>query len=91
MGILSPISGENADLLNYSKVHGDFPHQSTADQWFDESQFESYRILGYQATLTALNDVMKDLAETRPEGHGARIARICEVLRGMMQRRTAAT
>jgi hypothetical protein len=22
----------------------DFPHQSTADQWFSESQFESYEI-----------------------------------------------
>ena len=23
-----------------------FPHQSTGDQWFSESQFESYRALG---------------------------------------------
>jgi hypothetical protein len=26
----------------------DFPHQSTADQWFSESQFESYRSLGFE-------------------------------------------
>ncbi len=34
------------DVLSYKRAHGSFPHQSTADQWFDESQFESYRMLG---------------------------------------------
>jgi hypothetical protein len=37
------------DVLNYSKNSADFPHESTADQWFSESQFESYRRLGYFA------------------------------------------
>jgi hypothetical protein len=37
---------EMADILNYYREHPDFPHQSTADQWFTESQFESYRRLG---------------------------------------------
>jgi predicted acylesterase/phospholipase RssA len=35
-----------ADVLAYKRTHGAFPQQSTADQWFDESQFESYRMLG---------------------------------------------
>lgn len=30
-----------------------FPHQSTADQFFDEAQFESYRLLGWH-TITQL-------------------------------------
>jgi hypothetical protein len=38
------------DVRRYGAAHtapGDvFPHQSTADQWFDEQQFESYRTLG---------------------------------------------
>ena len=34
------------DIWAYKHVHEAFPHQSTADQWFDESQFESYRMLG---------------------------------------------
>ena len=34
------------DVLNYKKNSADFPHESTADQWFSESQFESYRRLG---------------------------------------------
>jgi len=37
---------EPADVLNYQTAHTVFPHESTADQWFSESQFESYRRLG---------------------------------------------
>jgi MFS family permease len=35
-----------ADLVNFHKENPDFPNTSTADQWFSESQFESYRRLG---------------------------------------------
>ncbi|HEV8261736.1 MAG TPA: hypothetical protein VGQ19_13375, partial [Burkholderiales bacterium] len=38
---------EPADVLSYKSRFSDFPQQSTADQWFDETQFESYRKLGY--------------------------------------------
>lgn len=38
---------EPADLYNYKCTHPGFPHESTSDQWFDESQFESYRKLGH--------------------------------------------
>jgi hypothetical protein len=37
---------EPVDVANYAAAHTDFPHESTADQWFGESQFESYRVLG---------------------------------------------
>ena len=37
---------EPQDMLEYYRRIPEFPHQSTADQWFDESQFESYRKLG---------------------------------------------
>jgi hypothetical protein len=37
---------EPVDVLNYGTRNPSFPHQSTADQFFDESQFESYRRLG---------------------------------------------
>jgi hypothetical protein len=37
---------EPPDVKNYSSLDPTFPHQSTADQFFDESQFESYRRLG---------------------------------------------
>jgi hypothetical protein len=37
---------EPADLRNYKRQHPSFPSDSTLDQWFTESQFESYRRLG---------------------------------------------
>ena len=40
----------------YRKAHGKFPDESTADQFFDEVQLESYRELGYQI----VNEMMKD-------------------------------
>ncbi|HTW51567.1 MAG TPA: patatin-like phospholipase family protein [Stellaceae bacterium] len=35
-----------ADVIAYKRANKPFPDQSTADQWFDESQFEAYRRLG---------------------------------------------
>jgi hypothetical protein len=37
---------EPPDVASYQTSHLEFPHQSTADQFFDESQTESYRMLG---------------------------------------------
>jgi hypothetical protein len=35
-----------ADVGVYHALHPDFPHESTADQFFNEAQWESYRKLG---------------------------------------------
>lgn len=37
---------EPKDVYNYAVMNATFPHQTTGDQWFSESQFESYRALG---------------------------------------------
>lgn len=37
---------EPVDVRNYASGHPEFPHETTGDQWFDETQFESYRKLG---------------------------------------------
>jgi hypothetical protein len=37
---------ERVDIRSYANAHPDFPHESTLDQWFSESQFEAYRALG---------------------------------------------
>jgi hypothetical protein len=37
---------EPPDLVAYHAINPDFPHQSTANQFFNESQTESYRMLG---------------------------------------------
>jgi hypothetical protein len=38
---------DSTDLLSYQIRNPDFPHQSTVNQFYSESQFESYRYLGY--------------------------------------------
>lgn len=46
--VKSSLTGdEPTDVLEYRARQHLFPHQTTADQFFDESQFESYRRLGY--------------------------------------------
>jgi hypothetical protein len=37
---------EPPDVVAYAAANPSFPHQSTGNQWFNESQTESYRILG---------------------------------------------
>ena len=41
------LPSEPADVVNFKFMHKHFPHDTTANQWFTESQFESYRRLGY--------------------------------------------
>ncbi len=38
--------GEPRDIFNYASTTPAFPHETTADQFFSEAQFESYRALG---------------------------------------------
>jgi hypothetical protein len=45
---------EPADVLQYHASHPDFPHETTADQFFDEAQWESYRRLGEYVGEVAL-------------------------------------
>lgn len=52
-----------AEVRAYGATSPAFPHESTANQWFSESQFESYRALGYYqvskmfgSQLTTLSD-----------------------------------
>jgi|GEM_PF-532510 len=37
-----------ADIATYAELNPDFPQQSTANQFFDEAQWESYRRLGFE-------------------------------------------
>jgi hypothetical protein len=42
---------EPGDILNYNRQHPGFPNETTLNQWFTGSQFESYRRLGYHSVL----------------------------------------
>jgi hypothetical protein len=52
---------EPSDVIEYRSRNTDFPHQSTGDQFFSESQFESYRRLGLHAVRETFQDVTLDL------------------------------
>lgn len=49
-------SGLSLHVLGYRAANRDFPDQTTADQFFDEAQFEAYRHLGYTVGEAMLND-----------------------------------
>lgn len=54
---------ESPDILRYQLEHPDFPHESTADQFFDEAQWESYRKLG-EITGNELAEAVKEFLRT---------------------------
>ena len=58
---------EPPDLQQYARRDPTFPHQTTADQFFDETQFESYRALGYHVARDVFGE-----ATTEPLGDPVR-------------------
>ena len=48
---------EPRDVTQHSTTSEDFPHDTTADQFFTESQFESYRVLGMHELGTIAADM----------------------------------
>jgi Patatin-like phospholipase len=58
------VDADPEDVLAYNNMNPHFPHDTTANQWFDESHFENYRALGKaagMAAVDAINDAIKDL------------------------------
>jgi hypothetical protein len=43
---------EPVDVRNFASADPMFPHDSTANQFFDEARFESYRALGFHTVLS---------------------------------------
>ena len=41
-------SESSAGIRSYATSNPSFPHDDTANQWFGESQMESYRALGFE-------------------------------------------
>ncbi len=58
---------EPADVLQYHAQHLDFPHETTADQFFDEAQWESYRRLGEFVGETVVTSDVLNIGR-RPSG-----------------------
>ncbi len=66
-------------MREYRARHPDFPHESTADQVFQEDQFEAYRALGYhigarlfrarrETSFATPGDIEVWLRSRRPDG-----------------------
>jgi hypothetical protein len=55
----SLVGDEPPDLLAYRLQHDTFPQDSTGNQWFTETQFESYRRLGYHIAMTAIRPALR--------------------------------
>lgn len=61
--------------LNYKTLSPDFPHESTADLFFDDSQFESYRALGVHIAEDTFGPwVTNNLFDLVQKHHGPRIS-----------------
>jgi hypothetical protein len=58
---------EDVAITQYRSVHPSFPHETTADQFFSEDQFESYRKLGQHIVRVSLRG-------TQPGDHPVAIA-----------------
>jgi hypothetical protein len=55
---------ESAGIRSYAMANPKFPHETTADQWFSESQFESYRRLGFEI----MDGILGNAARSRGPG-----------------------
>jgi hypothetical protein len=64
---LAMLGTESSYVLDYRRENPLFPHQTTADQFFDEAQFEAYRKLGETAARSFLW-----LRGTQPDSFGFR-------------------
>jgi hypothetical protein len=61
--IKSSLTGDEPEpVKNYWTAHRDFPHETTADQFFDDAQFESYRALGDHLARHTLEPLLSEAA-----------------------------
>lgn len=58
---------EPADILSFQQEQSNFPNEPTADQWFNESQFESYRRLGQHIVCAMWDPIQTDTDPSRKE------------------------
>ncbi len=95
-------AGVPSDVMHYATENAAFPHESTSDQFFSESQFESYRRLGHflageilnASRATAADDVdmdrlFRDLSERwcRPSlGVATNFGRLAEAVDALFER-----
>jgi len=60
-----PEDGVMFDAFKYKTYHPAFPHESTADQFFDKSQWDAYYYLGRSMGFEVLKDIKDILEKTK--------------------------
>ena len=75
---------ETAGSVAYATKNAAFPHETTGDQFFSESQFESYRTLGFEIMDGVLNDAIENV-ETITQAAKASLSanRLCDLVRAL--------
>lgn len=64
--IKSSLTGdESLDIKSYRTQNDTFPHQTTLNQMFDESQFEAYRTLGYHVIKKVFGMVSQETRNSK--------------------------
>jgi hypothetical protein len=67
----SVVKGDPASILKYWQRYPlDFPHPSTADQFFDEEQFEIQRLLGEWTVASTLKTIREELVTLKGQQKG---------------------
>lgn len=65
--IKSSLTGDENDyIVDYKRRNPTFPHETTADQFFTEEQFEVYRALGFHAVNSALKGADRIATSSAP-------------------------
>ncbi|MBR1179488.1 patatin-like phospholipase family protein [Bradyrhizobium sp. KB893862 SZCCT0404] len=78
---------EPMGVLSYAIAHATFPHETTLNQFFSESQFESYRALGYEIAQRAFESG-GGLSADAKTGAPPTFLSIVEKLKGQLPGRT---
>lgn len=58
---ISLTGDEPQDVLQFASTYTDFPHESTANQFFGEARFEAYRALGEHVARSVFERAVGDL------------------------------
>jgi hypothetical protein len=58
------VEKDPVDVIGYSSTNPHFPHDTTANQWFDEAHFENYRALGEESGRRASETIAAQVSRT---------------------------
>ncbi len=73
---------EMTPIINYKRRSPAFPHETTANQFFTEEQFESYRALGRHIAYEALKKPARSIGEKKAACNWLHLDEFCRLLMG---------